>query len=197
VILLADGVSRDAHRREFLRAADEGGLALYMAAPHFPAFPSGRSQSSCSKLDRLIRTVPEVATTVFGKAGRRRYGHRSLPPLEMFETTIQLQSAGSVGGPRMTPDKLAQDWTGLSECPAGLTNVWVPPIRNRIDMLATGIKTPVGVKVAGDATCRRLTELPRRSNARRLKNVPGVTSAFAERLTGGRLYRCRHQPCPR
>src|SRR5258708_9714486 len=99
----------------------------------------------------------------------------------MCETTIQFKPPDQ-WGPGMTPDKLVQELDRIVRVP-GLTNVWVPPIRNRIDMLATGIKTPVGVKVAGT----NLQEIDRVAAEveRAVKNVPGVTSAFAERLTGG------------
>ena len=100
----------------------------------------------------------------------------------MFETTIQLKPRDE-WRPGMTPDKLVDDLDKTVRVP-GLTNIWVPPIRNRLDMLATGIKSPVGVKVLGPelAVIDRLTGEIERA----LKPVPGVTSAFAERLTGGR-----------
>src|SRR6266567_8756061 len=100
----------------------------------------------------------------------------------MFETTIQLKPREQ-WRPGMTPEKLVDELDRIVKVP-GLSNIWVPPIRNRIDMLATGIKSPVGVKVAG----MDLAEVDRiaAAVARIVKQVPGVTSAFAERLTGGR-----------
>ena len=163
---------------EFIPTMDEGDL-LYM-----PSALSGLSAASASALlqrtDRLIKTVPEVAT-VFGKAGRAETA-TDPAPLEMFETTIQFKPRDQwrVG---MTPAKLVEELDRTVRVP-GLTNVWVPPIRNRIDMLATGIKSPIGVKVAGS----NLAEMDRiaASIERVAKTVPGVSSALAERLTGGR-----------
>jgi Cu(I)/Ag(I) efflux system membrane protein CusA/SilA len=102
----------------------------------------------------------------------------------MFETTIQFKPRDQ-WRPGMTPDNLVEELDRIVRVP-GLSNIWVPPIRNRIDMLATGIKSPVGVKVAGPdlATIDRLTGQVERA----VKNVPGVTSALAERLTGGRYF---------
>jgi Cu(I)/Ag(I) efflux system membrane protein CusA/SilA len=163
---------------EFMPPLDEGDL-LYMPSA-FPGISAGKVAEILQRTDRLIMTVPEVAS-VFGKAGRAESA-TDPAPLEMLETTIQLKprSAWRAG---MTPDKLVEELDALVRVP-GLTNVWVPPIRNRIDMLATGIKSPVGVKVAGTD----LHEVARITSAveRAVREVPGVTSAFAERLTGGR-----------
>jgi Cu(I)/Ag(I) efflux system membrane protein CusA/SilA len=163
---------------EFLPPLDEGDL-LYMPSA-LPGISAGKVSALLQQTDRLIKTVPEVAT-VFGKAGRADTA-TDPAPLEMFETTIQFKPPDQwrVG---MTPDKLVQELDRIVKVP-GLTNVWVPPIRNRIDMLATGIKTPVGVKVAGTS----LQEIDRIAAEveRAVKHVPGVTSTFAERLTGGR-----------
>ena len=178
VILLATAYPATHIGGEFLPPLDEGDL-LYMPSA-LPGISAGKVAELLQQTDRLIRTVPEVAT-VFGKAGRADTA-TDPAPLEMFETTIQFkpQNQWRVG---MTPDKLVQELDRIVRVP-GLTNVWVPPIRNRIDMLATGIKTPVGVKVAGT----NLQEIDRIAGEveRAVKNVPGVTSAFAERLTGGR-----------
>ena len=89
--------------------------------------------------------MPEVAS-VFGKAGRAETA-TDPAPLEMFETTIQFKPRDQWRA-GMTPDKLIEELDRIVRVP-GLSNIWVPPIRNRIDMLATGIKSPVGVKVAG------------------------------------------------
>src|SRR5205823_6666701 len=103
-------------------------------------------------------------------------------PLEMFETIIQFKPRDQ-WRPGITTDKLVEELDRVVRVP-GLANIWVPPIRNRIDMLATGIKSAVGVKVAG----QDLAEIDRATGEieRALKDVPGVTSALAERLTGGR-----------
>ena len=163
---------------EFLPPLDEGDL-LYMPSA-LPGISAGKVTQLLEQTDRLIRSLPEVAT-VFGKAGRAESA-TDPAPLEMFETTIQFkpQSEWRKG---MTPDRLVQELDQIVRVP-GLTNVWVPPIRNRIDMLATGIKSPVGIKVAGSDLLvidRVASEI-----AQVVQRVPGVTSAFAERLTGGR-----------
>ncbi|CAM5797306.1 efflux RND transporter permease subunit [Rhizobacter fulvus] len=163
---------------EFLPTLDEGDL-LYM-----PSALSGLSASKASQLlqqtDRLIKTVPEVER-VFGKAGRADTA-TDPAPLEMFETTIQFKPRAQ-WRPGMTPDKLIEELDRVVKVP-GLSNIWVPPIRNRIDMLATGIKSPVGIKVAG-ADLMTIDRLTTQIEAA-VKRVPGVTSALAERLTGGR-----------
>ncbi len=128
----------------------------------------------------MIRTVPEVAH-VFGKAGRAETA-TDPAPLEMFETTIQFKPRNEWRA-GITPDKLVEELDRAVKVP-GLSNIWVPPIRNRIDMLATGIKSPVGVKVSGP----ELAVIDRLAGAveAAVKNVPGVSSALAERLVGGR-----------
>jgi len=124
--------------------------------------------------------VPEVES-VFGKAGRAESA-TDPAPLEMFETTIQFKPRAQ-WRPGMTPAKLVDELDRRVRVP-GLANVWVPPIRNRIDMLATGIKSPIGVKVSG----ADLGEIDRIAHDVETvaKSVPGVSSALAERLTGGR-----------
>jgi Cu(I)/Ag(I) efflux system membrane protein CusA/SilA len=128
----------------------------------------------------MIKTVPEVAR-VFGKAGRAETA-TDPAPLEMFETTIQfkLQTQWRAG---MTPEKLVEELDRAVRVP-GLTNIWIPPIRNRIDMLATGIKSPIGVKIAG-ASLEDIDQVSEEVE-RVAKTVPGVSSALAERITGGR-----------
>ena len=163
---------------EFLPMMDEGDL-LYM-----PSALPGLSAQEASRLlqitDRMIKTVPEVQS-VFGKAGRAETA-TDPAPLEMFETTIQFKPRDQ-WRPGMTPEKLVETLDQAVQVP-GLANVWVPPIRNRIDMLATGIKSPIGVKVSGSD----LDEIDRiaREVENVAKRVPGVSSALAERLTGGR-----------
>jgi copper/silver efflux system protein len=163
---------------EFMPRLDEGDL-LYMPSA-LPGLSAGKASELLQQTDRLIKTVPEVAS-VFGKAGRAETA-TDPAPLEMFETTIQFKPRNE-WRPGMTQDQLVEELDRIVKIP-GLANIWVPPIRNRIDMLATGIKSPVGVKVAGIdlATIDRLTGEIERA----LKDVPGVTSALAERLTGGR-----------
>ena len=163
---------------EFMPPLDEGDL-LYMPSA-LPGLSVSKAAQLLQQTDRLIKTVPEVAR-VFGKAGRADTA-TDPAPLEMFETTIQFKPREQ-WRPGMTPDRLVDELDRAVKVP-GLTNVWVPPIRNRIDMLATGIKSPVGVKVGGAdlATVDRLTTQIEAA----VRNVPGVTSALAERLTGGR-----------
>ena len=163
---------------EFIPPLDEGDL-LYM-----PTALPGLSASKASELlqltGRLIRSVPEV-DTVFGKAGRAETA-TDPAPLEMFETTIRFKPRDS-WRPGMTPDRLVEELDRVVRVP-GLANVWVPPIRNRIDMLATGIKSPVGIKVSGSDVAE-IDRVAARIEAA-VKPVPGVSSALAERLAGGR-----------
>ena len=163
---------------EFLPALDEGDL-LYMPSA-LPGLSVAKASELLQQTDRMIKTVPEVAR-VFGKAGRADSA-TDPAPLEMFETTIQFRPRDQ-WRPGMTPDKLVEALDQAVKVP-GLSNLWVPPIRNRIDMLATGIKSPVGIKVAGPdlATIDRLAGQIEQA----VKGVPGVSSALAERLTGGR-----------
>ncbi|MFO1292714.1 MAG: efflux RND transporter permease subunit [Rubrivivax sp.] len=163
---------------EFLPALDEGDL-LYMPSA-LPGLSAQKAAELLQQSDRMIRTVPEVAR-VFGKAGRAETA-TDPAPLEMFETTIQLkpQAQWRAG---MTPEKIVEELDRAVRIP-GLANIWVPPIRNRIDMLATGIKSPIGVKVTGgDLAAIDRVALAIEQVAKR---IPGVSSALAERLTGGR-----------
>jgi Cu(I)/Ag(I) efflux system membrane protein CusA/SilA len=163
---------------EFMPPMNEGDL-LYMPSA-LPGLSGGKAAQLLQQTDALIKTVPEVQT-VFGKAGRAESA-TDPAPLEMFETTIQFKPREQ-WRPGMTPEKLEAELDRVVKVP-GLSNVWVQPIRNRIDMLATGIKSPVGVKVAGTS----LAEIDRITTAieHAAKQVPGVSSALAERLTGGR-----------
>lgn len=163
---------------EFMPRLDEGDL-LYMPSA-LPGLSAGKASELLQQTDRLIKTVPEVAS-VHGKSGRAETA-TDPAPLEMFETTIQFKPREQ-WRPGMTQDRLVEELDRIVKVP-GLANIWVPPIRNRIDMLATGIKSPVGVKVAGTdlTTIDRITG----EIERVLKDVPGVSSALAERLTGGR-----------
>lgn len=163
---------------EFMPALAEGDL-LYM-----PTALPGLSASKASELlqitNRMIKTVPEVKT-VFGKAGRAETA-TDPAPIEMFETTIQLKDKDE-WRPGMTIDKIVAELDARVKVP-GLANVFVPPIRNRIDMLATGIKSPVGIKVTGQdlATLDRLGA----RIAQVVKTVPGTSSAISDRILGGR-----------
>ncbi len=163
---------------EFMPPLDEGDL-LYMPTA-LPGLSAGKAAELLQQTDRLIKTVPEVAT-VYGKAGRAVTA-TDPAPLVMFETTIQFKPRDEWRA-GMTPEKIVEELDRTVRVP-GLTNIWIPPIRNRIDMLATGIKSPVGVKVLGSdlKVIDRLTGEIERT----VKNLPGVTSAFAERMTGGR-----------
>ena len=163
---------------EFLPPLDEGDL-LYMPTA-LPGLSAGKASEILQQTDRLIRQVPEVAR-VFGKAGRAETA-TDPAPLEMIETTIQFKPRGE-WRPGMTPEKLIEELDRTVRIP-GISNLWIPPIRNRIDMLATGIKSPVGIKVSGPD----LAEIDRIAHEIEVavREVPGVTSALAERLTGGR-----------
>ncbi|WP_027815344.1 efflux RND transporter permease subunit [Paraburkholderia bannensis] len=162
---------------EFMPLIDEGDL-LYMPTA-LPGISADKAAELLQQTDRLIKTVPEVAT-VFGKSGRADSA-TDPAPLEMFETTIQFKPR-SQWRPGMTPQKLVDELDARVKVP-GLSNVWVPPIRNRLDMLSTGIKTPVGVKISGPEL-GGIDRIATQVEAA-VETVPGVTSALAERLNGG------------
>jgi Cu(I)/Ag(I) efflux system membrane protein CusA/SilA len=163
---------------EFLPPLDEGDL-LYMPSA-LPGLSAGKAAQLLQQTDRLLKSVPEVER-VFGKMGRAETA-TDPAPLEMAETTLRLKPKDQ-WRPGLTTERLIEELDRRLTIP-GLANVWVPPIRNRIDMLATGIKSPVGVKIAGtdpaviDRIAARIEAV--------VREVPGVTSAIAERLTGGR-----------
>jgi Cu(I)/Ag(I) efflux system membrane protein CusA/SilA len=163
---------------EFMPDLDEGDL-MYMPTT-FPGVSIGKAQELLQQTDKLIRTLPEVKR-VFGKVGRADTA-TDPAPLTMIETTIQFKPREE-WRPGMTPDKIKQELNKLIKFP-GLTNAWVMPIKTRIDMLATGIKTPVGIKVAGpdlnviQDIGKRIEEV--------VQQVPGTVSAFSERVAGGR-----------
>jgi len=163
---------------EFLPPLDEGDL-LYMPSA-LPGLSPGQASALLQRTDRLIKTVPEVET-VFGKAGRADTA-TDPAPLTMFETTIRFRPRDE-WREGMTTDMLVEELDRVVRVP-GLTNVWVPPIRNRIDMLATGIKSPIGVKVSGED----LGDIERVALQveRVAGGIPGVSSALAERLSAGR-----------
>ncbi|MBB3323289.1 efflux RND transporter permease subunit [Atlantibacter sp. RC6] len=163
---------------EFMPPLDEGDL-LYMPST-LPGISAREAAKLLQQTDRLIKTVPEVES-VFGKAGRAETA-TDPAPLAMLETTIRFKPHDQ-WRPGMTMDKLVEELDARVKVP-GIANVWVPPIRNRLDMLATGIKSPVGIKVNGS----RLEDIERVAGEieQLVKSVPGVTSALAERLAGGR-----------
>jgi len=163
---------------EFMPDLDEGDL-LYMPSA-FPAISIGKAQQILQQTDKLIMTVPEVKR-VFGKMGRAESA-TDPAPLTMIETTIQLKPRDQ-WREGMTVEKLRRELDTLVKIP-GMSNAWVWPIKNRIDMLATGIKTPVGVKVAGPDLAR-IQDIGEEIE-RVLAPVPGTVSVFSERVVGGR-----------
>ncbi|MES2136348.1 MAG: CusA/CzcA family heavy metal efflux RND transporter [Pseudomonadota bacterium] len=163
---------------EFMPPMEEGDF-LYMPTA-FPGLSAADATQLLQVTDRIIKTVPEVKT-VFGKAGRAESA-TDPAPLEMFETTVQLKPKDQ-WRPGMTTDKIIAELDSKLKIP-GLANAFIPPIRNRIDMLATGIKTPVGVKITGPDldTLQRLGE----QTANAIKPIPGTTSAVSDRIMAGR-----------
>ncbi|MFC4312545.1 efflux RND transporter permease subunit [Steroidobacter flavus] len=163
---------------EFMPPLDEGDL-LHMPSA-LPGLSAGKASQLLQQMDRLLMTIPEVKR-VFGKMGRAETA-TDPAPLEMVETTVQFKPRDQ-WREGLTTEALIEELDKTLKIP-GLANTWVPPIRNRIDMLATGIKSPVGIKVAGadpsviDKVAQQIEQA--------VKQVPGVTSALAERLTGGR-----------
>ncbi|MBN8924098.1 MAG: cation transporter [Rhodanobacter sp. 68-29] len=171
---------------EFMPAMDEGTL-LYMPTA-LPGLSAGKAAQLLQLTDRMIKTVPEVAH-VFGKAGRADSA-TDPAPLEMFETTITFKPKDQ-WRPGMTMDKLKAELDRAVKVP-GLTNLFVPPIRNRIDMLSTGIKSPIGIKVLGN-DLDTLQAVADRVEAVASK-VPGVASAIAERPASGRYVDVHVRP---
>jgi Cu(I)/Ag(I) efflux system membrane protein CusA/SilA len=178
---------------EFMPPLYEGDL-LYMPTT-FPGISPTKAREILQVTDRLIKSFPEVAE-VFGKAGRAETA-TDPAPLDMIETTIRLKPESEwpavdirdddgkiIAHRRRTPDELTDAMNNVVQIP-GLNNAWTMPIRTRIDMLSTGIKTPVGIKIAGAdlATLERIgTEVEAV-----VRKVPGTTSVFAERVMGGRF----------
>jgi len=163
---------------EFMPDLDEGDL-LYMPSL-FPDISIGKAAEILQQTDRMIKTVPEVAT-VYGKIGRAETA-TDPAPISMFETTIRLKPK-ALWRKGLTMEDIKADLDRAVKVP-GVTNVWIMPIKNRIDMLATGVKTPVGIKVAGPD----LQEIGRITAAieAAVKVIPGTVSAYAERPVGGR-----------
>ncbi|MEH6759319.1 MAG: efflux RND transporter permease subunit [Parasphingorhabdus sp.] len=162
---------------EFMPQMDEGDL-LYMPNA-LPGLSPAKASELLQQTNRLIKSVPEVET-VFGKAGRADTA-TDPAPLTMFETTIHFKPKEE-WRPGMTSDKLIEELDQAVRVP-GLANFWIPPIRNRIEMLSTGIKSPIGIKVSGD-NLDAIDKVARQIEGA-AKTVDGVSSALAERLTGG------------
>ena len=163
---------------EFMPPLDEGDL-LYMPTA-LPGLAVGKGAEILQQTDRILKTFPEVHR-VFGKIGRAETA-TDPAPLEMIETTVQLKPK-SEWRAGLTTEKLIEEMDAALKIP-GMGNVWVNPIRNRIDMLATGIKSPVGIKIGGPdlAVIERLGAEVERA----VKGIPGTSSAFSERVSGGR-----------
>ena len=166
---------------EFIPPLDEGDL-MYMPTT-YPGVSIGKARQLLQQTNKLIKTVPEVKT-VWGKIGRAETA-TDPAPLTMIETTIQFKPK-SEWREGMTKDKLKQELDSLIQFP-GLTNAWVMPIKTRIDMLATGIKTPIGIKIAGGD----LVEIEKigKQVEQILKNIEGTASVYAERVSGGRYVK--------
>ncbi|HIO93183.1 MAG TPA: efflux RND transporter permease subunit [Leucothrix mucor] len=163
---------------EFMPELEEGDL-LYMPTT-LPGISIGKARELLMQTDKLIKTMPEVER-VFGKVGRAETA-TDPAPLTMLETTIMLKPK-SEWRKGMTLKKLIAELDALAKFP-GLTNAWVQPIKTRIDMLATGIKTPVGIKIAGQDL--KVIEQIGKDIEAILQDVPGTASVFSERVSGGR-----------
>ena len=163
---------------EFIPDLDEGDL-MYMPTT-LPGVSVGEAREILQQTDRLIATVPEVES-VFGKVGRAETA-TDPAPLTMIETFIQLKPRDE-WREGMTTEKLKRELDNLVKFP-GLTNAWVMPIKTRIDMLATGIKTPVGIKVTGPDL--KVIESIGRELETAIMAVPGTVSVYSERVSGGR-----------
>ncbi len=166
---------------EFIPPLDEGDL-MYMPTT-YPGISIGKARELLQQTDKLIYSVPEVKT-VFGKVGRAETA-TDPAPLTMIETFIQLKPK-SEWREGVTTESLKAEFDALVKLP-GVTNAWVMPIKTRIDMLATGIKTPVGIKISGPELTviqdigKQLEEI--------LKDVPGTASVYSERVAGGRYIK--------
>lgn len=166
---------------EFIPSLDEGDL-MYMPTT-YPGISIGKARELLQQTDKLIKTVPEVET-VFGKVGRAETA-TDPAPLTMIETVIQLKPR-SEWRPGVTTESLKKEFDQLVKFP-GVTNAWVMPIKTRIDMLATGIKTPVGIKIAG-AELSVIQDVGQKLETM-LMNVTGTASVYSERVAGGRYLK--------
>ena len=162
---------------EFMPALNEGTL-LYMPVT-LPGISVTKAAETMQTQNKIIMGFPEVAS-VFGKAGRADTA-TDPAPLEMTETTINLKPE-SAWRPGMTIDKLIAELDQALQIP-GVANAWTMPIKNRTDMLATGIRTPVGIKVFG-SNLSEIEAIAKQIEAV-VRTVPGTASAYAERITGG------------
>ncbi len=171
---------------EFMPPLNEGTL-LYMPTT-LPGLSVGKAAQLLQQTDRMLKTVPEVAS-VFGKAGRADTA-TDPAPLNMFETTITFKPR-SEWRPGMTMKKIEAELNRAVQVP-GLTNLFVPPIANRVQMQSTGIKSPIGIKVGGPDP----VELQRLSDEieRVVRGVRGVSSAAADRTAGGRYIDVHIRP---
>ncbi|HCA90194.1 MAG: CusA/CzcA family heavy metal efflux RND transporter [Legionellaceae bacterium] len=163
---------------EFMPELDEGDW-MYMPSS-LPGISIGKARQVLQQTDKLIMQVPEVET-VFGKVGRAQTA-TDPAPLNMIETIIQFKPK-SEWRKGMTREKLKQEMNEVVKLP-GITNAWVMPIKGRIDMLATGIKTPVGIKILGP----KLGEIQKigKQLEEIIKQIPGTASVYADRVVGGR-----------
>ncbi len=166
---------------EFIPPLDEGDL-MYMPSA-YPGISIGKARELLQQTDKLIRTVPEVKT-VFGKMGRAESA-TDPAPLTMIETFIQFKDRDQ-WRKGMTAEKIRQALDERLQFP-GITNAWVMPIKTRIDMLATGIKTPVGIKIAGPAL-KDIQAIGLQLESI-LMAVPGTASVYSERVAGGRYIK--------
>lgn len=168
---------------EFMPTLDEGDW-MYMPTT-LPGISIGKARQLLQQTDKLIKTVPEVKS-VFGKIGRANTA-TDPAPLTMIESVIQLKPK-SEWRAGMTREKLKAEFNQLIQFP-GLTNAWVMPIKTRIDMLATGIKTPVGIKITGpslhtiQSIGQKIEDI--------LKPVKGTASVYADRSAGGRYIQIK------
>lgn len=166
---------------EFIPPLDEGDL-MYMPTT-YPGISIGKARELLQQTDKLIKTVPEVET-VFGKVGRAETA-TDPAPLTMIETFIQLKPKNQ-WREGVTTESLKKEFDALVKLP-GVTNAWVMPIKTRIDMLATGIKTPIGIKIAGPDL--KVIENIGKDLEKIIKEVPGTTSVYSERVAGGRYIK--------
>ncbi len=179
LVLASAAVPLSRMGREFMPDLDEGDI-LYMPSA-FPGVSAGKVTELLQQTNRLIMTVPEVLT-VHGKAGRAETA-TDPAPLTMIETTIQLRPREE-WRPGITIDDIRAELDAAVDVPS-LTNAWIMPIRGRIDMLATGIKTPVGIKIAGP-DLDVIAEIGEEVEAI-IRTLDGTASVYAERVTGGRF----------
>ncbi|MHB0889023.1 efflux RND transporter permease subunit [Acidithiobacillus sp.] len=164
---------------EFMPPLDEGTL-LYMPVTQDPAVSIGQAAALLQQTDRILKTFPEVET-VFGEAGRAQTA-TDQSPLSMFDTVVNLKNPDQWPA-GMTMHKLQSKMNEALNIP-GLSNIWTQPLKGRVDMLTTGLQTPLGIKVGGTEldTLNRLGQELQTV----LRKVPGTQSAYAARITGGR-----------